>query len=65
LLEAQAERKPATVESVIDCMRGAGKDVDRFWVKRFIERNTEKLAFRQAVFLEEDRCNVNPNDVKA
>jgi hypothetical protein len=41
-------------------MRAAGKEVDGFWVKRFVERNAEKLAIRQAVFLEEDRYNVNP-----
>jgi hypothetical protein len=64
-LRRQAERKPATVEDVIDYIRGAGKSVDRFWVKRIIERNTEKLALRQVVFLEEDRHNLNPNDVKA
>jgi hypothetical protein len=46
-------------------MRGAGKEVDRFWVKRFVERNTEKLTLRQAVFLEEDRHKFNPNDFKA
>jgi hypothetical protein len=46
-------------------MRGAGKEIDKFWVKRFVERSTEKLALRQAVSLEEDRYNVNPNDIKA
>jgi hypothetical protein len=35
-------------------MRGAGKEVDRFWVKRLAERNTEKPALRQVVFLEQD-----------
>jgi hypothetical protein len=53
------------VEDVIDHMRGAGKEVDRFWVKRFVERNTEKLALRRTVFIEEDRYNVNSNDIKA
>jgi hypothetical protein len=61
----QAEGKPATVEDVIDYMWGTGKEVDRFWVKRFAERNTEKLSLRQAVFLEKYRYNVNPNDIKA
>jgi hypothetical protein len=60
----QAERKPATVEDVTDYIRGVGKEVDRFWVKRFAECNTEKLSLRQAVFLEEDRHNVNPNDIQ-
>jgi hypothetical protein len=46
-------------------MGGACKEVGRFWVTRIVERNTEKLALRQAVFLEKDRYNVNSNDVKA
>jgi hypothetical protein len=64
-LRRRAERRPATVEDVIDYMRGAGKMVDRFWVKRFAERNTEKLVLRQAVFIEEECYNVNSNDIKA
>jgi hypothetical protein len=46
-------------------MKGASKAVDRFWVKEFLERNTEKFALRQAVFLQEGRYNVNPDDIKA
>jgi hypothetical protein len=64
-LRPHAERKRATVEDVIDYMRGAGKEVDRFCVKRFVERDPEKPALRQAVFLEEDHYNVNPDDIKA
>jgi hypothetical protein len=64
-LRRRAERRLATVEEVIDYMRGAGKEVGRFWIKRFVERNTEKVSLRQAVFIEEDRYNVNPNDIKA
>jgi hypothetical protein len=61
----QVERKPATVEEAIDYMRGTGKEVERFWVKRYGERNTEKLTFHQVVFLDEDRYSVNRDDIKA
>jgi hypothetical protein len=46
-------------------MREASKQVDRFWVNRFVERNAEKLALCQAIFLEADRHDVNPDEIKA
>jgi hypothetical protein len=61
----QAERHPASTEDVIDYMREAGKQIDRFWVNRFMERNAEKLALRQAAFLEGDRHNISPDEIKA
>jgi hypothetical protein len=45
-------------------MREAGKQVDRFWVNRFVERNAEKLACRQAAFLDADRHNANPDEIR-
>jgi hypothetical protein len=59
----QAERHPASVEDIIDYMREADKQVDRFWVNRFVERNTEKLALRQATFLEASIHKVNSDEV--
>jgi hypothetical protein len=64
-LSRWAERKPATVEDVIHYTGRAGKEVDRFWVKRFAECKTERLALRQAGFIEEDRCNVGQDNIKA
>jgi hypothetical protein len=46
-------------------MREADKQIDRFWVNRFMERNAENLALRQAPFLEEDRHNVDPDEIKS
>jgi hypothetical protein len=46
-------------------MREAGKQTGRFSVSRFVERNTEKLAIRQATFLEAGRHNVNPDEIRA
>jgi hypothetical protein len=64
-LRRQAERKLAAIEDVIDYMRGAGKEADRFWVKRFAEHKSEKLTLRQVVFVEEDHYSVNPDAARA
>jgi hypothetical protein len=60
----QADRHPAAVEDVIDYMKESGAQVDRFWVRRFVERNADVLAIRQATLLEEDRHNVSPDDLR-
>jgi hypothetical protein len=46
-LSGQAERHPASAEYVIDYGRDAGKQVNRLWVNRFVERSVERFTFRQ------------------
>jgi hypothetical protein len=60
----QSRKRPVTVEDAIQFMSENGVRVDRFWVRRFVERNSEKLAFQQAQLLDKDRHNVQENDVK-
>jgi hypothetical protein len=63
-LKRQAEKQPVSVENVIDFMRESGVQVDRFWVHRFLKRNVDTLALREASFLEKDRHNVITDDLK-
>jgi hypothetical protein len=46
----QAQRHSASVEDVVDYMREAGKQIDRFCVNRFVERNAEKLPPAKQLF---------------
>lgn len=60
----QAGKQPASVEHVLSFMRESGIQVNRFWINKFMERNTEILTLRQAIFLEQDRDNVTADDLK-
>jgi hypothetical protein len=63
VLTRQAERNPMTVEDVIEFMARDGRQVDRFWVYRFVEHNADKLALHEAVLLEEARQQVSADDL--
>jgi hypothetical protein len=63
-LKRQAEKRPASVEDVIEFMGESGVQVDRFWGNRFVVRNSGTLTLRQATYLEEDRHTVVADDLK-
>ena len=63
-LKRQAERNPLTVEDVIEFMGAKGRQVDRFWVNRFVERHNQKLALQQAILMEKARHDVSADDLK-
>jgi hypothetical protein len=45
-------------------MREEGKQVDRFWVHRFVERNKDMLAVYEAVLREKERGGVPAEDLE-
>jgi hypothetical protein len=40
----QSEKNPVTIQDAIDFMHDNWVQVNRFWVRRFVERNTETLT---------------------
>jgi hypothetical protein len=63
-LKRQAEKRPASVEDFIEFMGESGVQIDRFWVDRFVERNSATLILRQATYLGQDRHAVVADDLK-
>jgi hypothetical protein len=63
-LRCQLERNPVTADDIFELMREAGKQVDRFWVCRFIGRNKYKLAVHEAVLLEKERHKVSAGNLE-
>jgi hypothetical protein len=59
----QSEKDPVTVQNVIDFTHDNRVQVDRFWVRRFIERNSETLTFQQARLLEKGRHEISEDDL--
>jgi hypothetical protein len=63
-VQREAEKKPATMQDVIDFMDEHHTSVDRFWMKRFMERNQAVLSFRKARFLEKERHEMPEDDIE-
>jgi hypothetical protein len=63
-LRRQLERNRVTTNDAIEFVREAGKQVDRFWVYRFVECNKDKLAVQETVLMEKERRAVSADDLE-
>jgi hypothetical protein len=53
-LNHQHDRAPATFAYVIDFIGLKGGIGDKFWVRHFVQRQTEQLCIQQATILEKN-----------
>jgi hypothetical protein len=63
-LRRQQEQQPVTFFDVIDYLGEKSIVVDRFWVHRFVDRQSQMLAVQRAKCLEKDRHDVSADDIR-
>jgi hypothetical protein len=63
-LRRQLERHLVTTDDPPEFMWEARKQVDRFWVYRFVGRNKDKLAVHKAGLIEKKRHEVSADDLE-
>jgi hypothetical protein len=63
-LQRQAEKKRVTIQGANDFVNEHHAPEDRFWVKRFVERNQAVVSFQKTRFFEEERHEVSEEDIE-
>jgi hypothetical protein len=59
----QSEKNLVTVQDAIDFRHDNRVQVDKFWVRRFVERNSETLALQHARLLKKERHEISEDDL--
>jgi hypothetical protein len=62
-LVRQSEKNPVTIHDAIDFMHDSRVQIDRFWVRRFVECNSETLTLQQARLLEKEYHEISEDDL--
>jgi hypothetical protein len=59
----QPEKNPLTVQDAIEFVHDNWVQVDKSWVRRFVERNSETLALQQARLLAKGRHKISEDNL--